>query len=100
MSLRMLDDRVLVRTSDPTAQSEGGIYIPDNAQEKPTRGVVLSVGPGKLLDTGKRAEMAVSEGDKVIFLPYGGTSVDYMEEELTILKQDEILAVYSSEDVP
>jgi chaperonin GroES len=93
MNLRPLHDRILVRRLDPAEQAKGGIIVPDTAKEKPQEGVVVAVGNGKLLDNGKRLEMAIKEGDHILFGKYSGTDVKIEGEELLILREDDVLAV-------
>jgi chaperonin GroES len=87
-----VNDRVIISPFDPEEMSEGGIVIPDVAQEKPTKGRVTAVGEGKLLDNGTRLEMNVAEGDVVIYGKWAGTKLEADGKELVVLKQDEILA--------
>jgi chaperonin GroES len=92
IKIRPLEDRVVV---EPTAAEEvtaGGIVLPDNAKEKPQRGKVLAVGPGKLLDNGERGALSVAVGDEVIFGKYGGTEIEIDGEEIKILRESDILA--------
>ena len=70
----------------------GGIVLPDSAREKPQRGKVLAVGPGKLLDSGNRGELSVSKGDEVIFGKFGGSDVEVDGREVKILRETDILA--------
>ncbi len=92
MKLVPLDDRVVVSPFEPETQTPGGIVIPDTAKDKPTRGKVVAVGPGRLLDSGKLAPMAVAEGDTVLYAKYAGTMVEVEGREYSILKQDDLLA--------
>ena len=92
LSIRPLDDRVVVRPLDAEEVTAGGIVLPDAAQEKPQRGKVLAVGPGKLLDSGSRGELSIGEGDEVIFGKYGGSEVEVDGDELKILRETDILA--------
>ena len=91
-NLRPLDDRVVVEPMEPETRTAGGIVLPDSAQEKPQRGKVVAVGPGKLLDSGSRAELAVAVGDEVIFGKYGGTEVEVEGRDVKILRESDILA--------
>jgi chaperonin GroES len=93
MNLRPLHDRILVRRLDPAEQVKGGIIVPDTAKEKPQEGVVVAVGNGKLLENGTRLEMAVKEGDHILFGKYSGTDVKIEGEELLILREDDVLAI-------
>jgi chaperonin GroES len=93
-SVRPLGDRVLVHRDEESEQkSAGGIIIPDTAKEKPQRGVVKAVGKGRLDDKGNRLALTVKEGDKILFGKYAGTEVKIGGEELTIMREEDILAV-------
>ena len=92
LSLRPLDDRVVVKPLDAEETTAGGIVLPDAAQEKPQRGKVLAVGEGKLMDSGTRGELSVTVGDEVIFGKYGGSDVEVNGEEMKILRESDILA--------
>ena len=93
LKFRPLDDRVLVQQTDPESMTAGGIVLPDSAKEKQTRGHVIAVGPGKLLDDGKRGELNVSVGDEVFYGKYSGTEVDLDGDEFVVLRESDILAV-------
>ncbi len=90
---RPLDDRVLIRQSDPEETTTGGIILPDSAKEKPQAGTIIAVGPGKLLDSGARGELSVKTGDEVFYGKYSGTEVDLDGEEFVILRESDILAI-------
>jgi len=92
MKIRPLGDKVLVQRMEAETKTAGGIVLPDTAKEKPQRGKVLAVGPGKLLDSGQRAEMSVAVGDEVIYGKYGGTEIEVNGEEVKILRESDILA--------
>lgn len=92
LNLRPLDDRVVVEPFDPEEVTAGGIVLPGSAQEKPQRGKVVSVGPGKLLDNGERGSLSVAVGDEVIFGKYGGTEIEVNGREVKILRESDILA--------
>lgn len=92
LKIRTLDDRVVVQPLDAEETTAGGIVLPGSAQEKPQRGTVLAVGPGKLLDSGARAELSVTIGDEVIYGKYGGSDIEIDGEEYKILRESEILA--------
>ncbi len=92
VGLKPLDDRVVVERTEAEEKTAGGIVLPDTAQEKPQEGKVLAVGPGKLLDSGKREGLDVKVGDTVLFGKYGGTEVKVAGEEVTILRESDILA--------
>jgi len=92
MALKPLDDRVVVRPLEAEETTAGGIVLPDAAQEKPQRGKVVAVGPGRLLDSGDRCAIAVTVGDEVLFGKYGGTDIEVEGEEVKILRESDILA--------
>ncbi|WP_438970575.1 co-chaperone GroES [Methylophaga sp.] len=93
MNLRPLHDRVIVRRMEEELTSPGGIVIPDNAAEKPSRGEVIAAGDGKITDTGEVRSLAVKVGDKVLFGKYAGTEVKVAGEELLVMREDDIVAV-------
>jgi chaperonin GroES len=93
MKLKPLDDRVVVKQSEAEEKTAGGIVLPDAAKEKPTRGTVLAVGPGKLLDSGERGTLSVKKGDQVLYGKYSGTEVEVEGEKLVILKESDLLAI-------
>jgi chaperonin GroES len=90
--IRPLDDRVVVEPIEAEEVTAGGIVLPDTAKEKPQRGTVVAVGPGKLLDSGERGALSVSVGDEVIYGKYGGTEIEVHGEEVKILRESDILA--------
>ncbi len=92
MAIRPLDDRVVVEPLEAADKTQGGIVLPDSAKEKPTKGKVISVGEGKLLDSGKRAELLVKKGDKVLYGKYSGTEITVGGKDYLILKENDILA--------
>ena len=92
MSLKPLDDRVVIRPVDAEETTAGGIVLPDTAKEKPQRGKVLAVGPGRLLDSGERVAISVVVGDEVLFSKYGGTDIEVDGMEVKILRESDILA--------
>lgn len=93
MKVVPLGDKVVVKRLEAEQQTAGGIVLPDSAREKPQQGRVLSVGDGRQLVDGRRAEPQVSEGDRVLFSAYAGTEVVVDEEELLIMGEEDILAV-------
>jgi len=93
MNVTPLDDRVLVLPLEASTTTSGGIVLPDSAKEKSQRGEVVAVGGGKLLDSGKRAELAVKKGDRVLFGKYAGTEIKIDGKEHQIMRESEILAV-------
>lgn len=92
INIRPLDDRIVVEPMAAEETTAGGIVLPDAAQEKPQRGTVLAVGPGKLLDSGERGELSVTVGDEVIFGKYGGTEIEVDGTDVKILRESDILA--------
>ena len=92
INLRPLDDRVVVEPKEAEEMTAGGIVLPDTAKEKPQRGNVLAVGPGKLLDSGERGKLSVAVGDEVIYGKYAGTDVEVDGREVKILRESDILA--------
>ena len=94
--IRPLHDRVLVRRIDEQEQMRGGIIIPDTAKEKPQQGEVIAVGEGKILKDGTRQPPDVKAGDLVLFGKYGGSEVKIDGEEYLILREDEILGVFTT----
>ena len=92
MALNPLDDRVVIKPLDAEEKTAGGIVLPDAAQEKPQRGKVVAVGPGRLLESGERCAVAVGPGDEVLFGKYGGTDIEVEGEEVKILRESDILA--------
>lgn len=93
MKLTPLYDRVVVRRIEEGEQVQGGIIIPDSAKEKPQRGEVMAVGKGKRLEDGKVVPLDVKAGDRVLFGKYSGNDITVDDEELLILREDEILGV-------
>jgi len=92
-SLRPLNDKVIVRRLEADDQTAGGIFLPDQAKEKPKEGVIESIGDGKLLDGGDRGGFQVKPGDRVLFSSYAGTEVKVEGEELLVMGEDDILAI-------
>ncbi|QIK80511.1 co-chaperone GroES [Lysobacter sp. HDW10] len=93
MNLKPLHDRVVVKPVEAEELSSGGILIPDNAKEKPTKGEVVAVGPGKALDNGNTRSMTVKVGDKVIYGQYAGSAYKHEGTEYKVVKEDDILAI-------
>lgn len=92
VTVEPLDDRVVVKPLDAEEKTAGGIVLPDTAQEKPQRGKVIAVGPGRLLDSGERATVDVAVGDIILYGKYSGTDVKIAGEEHLILRESDILA--------
>ena len=91
-AIQPLEDRIVVQRTEAEATSAGGIFLPENAKEKPQQGKVIAVGPGKQLDSGERATPDVKVGDVVLFGKYGGTEITVDGEEVMILRESDILA--------
>jgi len=95
MNLKPLSDRVVVKVLEAEEKTASGIVLPDKAKEKPQEGEVVAVGAGKVLENGSRMEMDVKVGDKILFSRYAGTEVKVKGDEYLILRQDDILALFS-----
>ena len=93
MKLRPLHDRVVIKRLEEERTSPGGIVIPDSAAEKPVRGEIVAVGPGKMLDSGKCQKMGVKVGDNVLFGKYSGNECKLDGDELVVMREDDIMAV-------
>ncbi len=93
MKLRPLADRVIVKQSEAEEKTKSGILLPDTAKEKPTKGKVVAVGPGKLDDKGKPMEVGVRAGDTVYYGKYSGTDVEVDGEKFVILRETDVLGV-------
>jgi chaperonin GroES len=94
--IRPLSDKIVVKRVEAEEKTAGGIVLPDSAKEKPKEGVVVSLGNGRLLDNGGRAEFQVKEKDRVLFSSYAGTEVKVDDEEYLILTEDDVLAVVNN----
>ena len=95
MTIKPLQDRVLVKRLDENTKTAGGIIIPDTAKEKPSEGIVEAVGPGLVTPEGKTIPMSVKVGDKVLFGKWSGTEIKVKGEDRLIIKEPEILAIIS-----
>ena len=93
VSIKPLEDRILVRTLEAEQTTASGLVIPDTAKEKPQEGTVLAVGPGRIDDKGNRVPIDVQVGDTVLYSKYGGTEVKYAGEEYLVLSARDVLAV-------
>jgi len=93
MAVKPLDDRVLLKQCDAEETTAGGIVLPDTAKEKPQRGKVVAVGPGKLLDSGKRGEMSLKKGMEVFYGKYVGTEVKIDGKEYVIIRETDVMAI-------
>ena len=88
-----IDDRVLIKPHEAEEKTASGIYLPEQAKERPMTGEVLAVGPGKLKDDGSRAPLSVKKGDTVLFGKYAGTEVEIDDDSYMILRESELLGV-------
>ena len=93
MKIEPLDDRIVVEPLEAEKMTRGGIVLPDTAKDKPTRGKVVSVGDGRLLDNGQRSPLQVKVGDHVLFSSYAGDTFKLGTRELLLLREDDILAI-------
>ncbi|MDE2180261.1 MAG: co-chaperone GroES [candidate division NC10 bacterium] len=93
MKVKPLHDRILVKRLEEKEIKKGGIIIPDTAKEKPQEGEVIAVGPGKVGDDGKRQPMDVKAGDKILFGKYSGSEVKLNDEELLIMREEDVLCI-------
>ena len=96
MAVKPLEDRILIKPIEAESKTASGIYLPETAKEKPVRGKVVSTGPGKLLDTGKRAQLSVKTGDTVVYGKYAGTEVEIKGDKHLIMRETELLGVIES----
>ena len=94
MNIRPLHDRVIVKRMEEERTSPGGIVLPDAATEKPVKGEVLAVGNGRVMDSGEIRALDVKAGDQVLFGKYGGTEIKVDGEELLVMKEDDIVAIF------
>jgi chaperonin GroES len=95
LKIRPLEDRVVVTPVEAEERTAGGIVLPDSAKEKPQRGHVVALGPGKLLDNGTRAALSLAVGDEVIYGKYSGSDIEVDGHDVKILRESEILAKVS-----
>jgi chaperonin GroES len=93
MSVKPLEDRVLIKPTEPETKTKSGIYLPESAKERPMQGTVVAVGPGKLLDNGKRSAPSVKKGDTVLFGKYAGTEIEIKNVQHIIMRETELLGV-------
>ena len=93
MNVKPMEDRVLLKPMDAEQKTAGGIIIPDNAKEKPQKGEVIAVGPGKVSDKGQKIEMTLKKGDKVLYGKYSGTEITVDGQEYLIVRESDVLAV-------
>jgi len=93
MNLKPLDDRIVIKQSEAEEKTAGGIILPDTAKEKPQIGKVVAIGPGKLLDDGKRGKMSVKKNDEVIYGKYMGSDIEIDREKYVILRESDVLGI-------
>ena len=93
MSVKPLEDRVLVRPLEAEVKTASGIYLPESAKEKPMQGTVVATGPGKMLDNGERVEPSIKNGDTVVYSKYAGTEVEIKNETHLIIRESELLGI-------
>ena len=93
MNVRPLGDRILVQREEPEKQTKSGIYLPEQAQDKPQRAKVVALGQGRALEGGKRGDFQVKQGDTVLLNKWGGTEIKLEDQEYVVLSEDEVLAV-------
>jgi chaperonin GroES len=93
MKFKPLRDRVFVKYTSEDEKTAGGLFIPDSAKEKPQKGVVIEVGPGRITDDGKRQPLEVKVGDTILFDKYSGSKVKIDEEEYLIIREEDILGI-------
>jgi chaperonin GroES len=96
LKIRPLEDRVVVQPMEAEERTAGGIVLPDSAKEKPQRGHVVALGPGKLLESGQRATMSLAIGDEVIYGKYSGSEIEVDGHDVKILRESDILAKIQS----
>jgi chaperonin GroES len=96
MTLKPLGDRVVVKPKPKDQMTFSGLVLPDSASEKPQEGSVLSVGPGRVLDTGQRNAMDVNVGDSVLFARYAGTEVKLEGDEYVVIRESDLLAIVTN----
>ncbi|HEY8306401.1 MAG TPA: co-chaperone GroES [Lapillicoccus sp.] len=93
VSIKPLEDRIVVKSLEAEQTTASGLVIPDTAKEKPQEGEVLAVGPGRIDDKGNRVPLDISVGDRVIYSKYGGTEIKHKGDEFLILSARDVLAV-------
>tara|TARA_E500000318_G_scaffold89744_1_gene87397 strand:+ start:981 stop:1271 length:291 start_codon:yes stop_codon:yes gene_type:complete len=93
MAVKPLEDRILVKPVEQSNVTESGLYLPESSKEKPIQGDIVALGPGRLLDNGKRADLSVKKGDRVVYGKYAGTEVEVKGVKHLILRETELLGV-------
>jgi len=93
MAMQPLSDKIIVKRLEAEEKTKGGIVIPDTAKEKPKEGKVIAVGPGRIMEDGKRSQVQVKKGDRILFTSYAGTEIKIDGEEYLVMSEDDVLAV-------
>ncbi|MGA3051344.1 MAG: co-chaperone GroES [Chitinispirillaceae bacterium] len=93
MNVKPMEDRILLKPMEAEQKTAGGIIIPDNAKEKPQKGEVVAVGPGKTNDKGQKIEMTLKKGDKILYGKYSGTEITIEGQEYLIVRESDVLAI-------
>jgi chaperonin GroES len=93
MSVRPLEDRVVIKPLEPETKTASGLYLPESAKERPMQGKVVAVGPGKMLDNGERVKPSVKKGDTVVYGKYAGTEVEIKNVPHLIMRESELLGM-------
>ncbi|EFK95006.1 Chaperonin Cpn10 [sediment metagenome] len=94
MKLKPLEDRVIVKALEAEEKTAGGIIIPDNAKEKPQKGEIIAVGPGKVSDKGEKIAMSLKKGDKILYGKYSGSEVTVDGDDYLIMRESDVLATF------
>ncbi len=93
MAVKPLEDRIVIKPAEQESKTASGIYLPESSKERPVRGSVIAVGPGKRLENGKRVEPSVKKGDVVVYGKYAGSEIEIKGEQHLILRESEILGI-------
>lgn len=93
MTIKPLEDRIVVKPTEPETRTATGLYLPEGSKEKPITGKVVTTGPGKLLENGSRAKLSIKKGDTVVYSKYAGTEVELKGDTHLILRETELLGV-------
>ncbi|MFW5699188.1 MAG: co-chaperone GroES [Planctomycetota bacterium] len=92
-NIKPLGDQVLVKRAEASEETDGGIFLPESAKDKPQEGMVLAVGNGRVLDDGSRSTFTVKQGDRIVFTSYAGTEVTYTDEDYLLMRESDILGI-------
>lgn len=93
MSVKPLEDRIVIKPIEPETKTSSGLYLPESAKERPMQGTIVAVGPGKMLDNGQRVQPNVKKGDTVLFGKYAGTEIEIKNDTHMIMRESELLGV-------